>query len=103
MYMYIYIYMYVYMEIYILIEICIYICIHIYIYAYIYRIGESQFNKLNDSIADWQKQLVSTLHEHNDTVSSLVGLENMRMKIIRLDREILKEQGEVLYTIIYLI
>lgn len=58
------------------------------------RISENQYNRLNDSINDWQKQLVSTLHEHNDTVHSLIGLENMRMKIVRLEREILKEQGE---------
>ena len=59
------------------------------------RIGENQYNRLNEAIADWQQQLVGTLHQHNETVGSLVGLENMRMKAIRLEREILKEQGKI--------
>lgn len=59
------------------------------------RIGENQYNRINEAITDWQKQLVGTLYEHNDTVRSLVGLEDMRMKAIRLEREILKEQGKI--------
>ena len=59
------------------------------------RIGENQYNKLNDAISDWRRQLVDTLHDHNDTVSSLIGLENMRLRVIRLERELLKELGKI--------
>ena len=59
------------------------------------RIGESQYNRLMDGMSDWQNQLVNTLHEHNDTVTSLIGLENMKMTTIRLEKEILKEQGKI--------
>ena len=59
------------------------------------RIGENQYNRLNDAINEWQRQLVDTLHDHNDTVGSLIGLENMRLRVIRLEREILKELGKI--------
>lgn len=59
------------------------------------RIGEGQYNRIMDAMTDWQVQLVNTIQEHNDTVNSLVGLENMRMRAIRLEREILKEQGKI--------
>lgn len=59
------------------------------------RIGESQYNRIMDAMTDWQVQLVHTIQEHNNAVNSLVGLENMRMRAIRLEREILKEQGKI--------
>ena len=59
------------------------------------RIGENQYSRLNEIISNWQQELVGTLQEHNDTVQALVGLETMRMTILRLEREVLKEKGKI--------
>ena len=59
------------------------------------RIGENQYNRLNDMIINWERELVGTLQEHNETVQSLIGLENLRKKILQLERETLKEKGKI--------
>ena len=59
------------------------------------RIGDSQYARVVSSVSDWQNRLVSTTHEHNQTVASLIGLENMRSTVSRLEQEILKEQLKV--------
>ena len=58
-------------------------------------IGERQYNRIAEQTMEWQRQLVGTLHEHNDTVKSLVGMDKARTTIVRLEKEILKEQGKV--------
>lgn len=59
------------------------------------RIGESQYARVVASVSDWQSQLVSTAHEHNGTVASLIGLDNMHNTVSKLEQEILKEQLKV--------
>jgi putative AlgH/UPF0301 family transcriptional regulator len=59
------------------------------------RIGESQYARVVASVSDWQSQLVSTAHEHNDTVASLIGLDNMHNTVSKLEQEISKEQLKV--------
>jgi hypothetical protein len=59
------------------------------------RIGESQYARVVASVSDWQSQLVSTAHEHNETVASLIGLDNMHNTVSKLEQEILKEQLKV--------
>ena len=58
-------------------------------------IGERQYTRIIEASGDWQRQLVETLFEHNDTVKSLVGMDKGRSKIVRLEKEILKEQGKI--------
>lgn len=59
------------------------------------RIGESQYARVVASVSDWQNQLEITAHEHNETVTSLIGLESMHSAVSKLEQEILKEQLKV--------
>ena len=56
-------------------------------------IGERQYNRVMEATAEWQRQLVATLNEHNDTVQSLVGVDKARSKIVRIEKDILKVRG----------
>lgn len=56
------------------------------------RIGERSYNRVVESLGDWQKQLIAIVKEHTDTINSLSGIEDLRCHVIRLERELLTEQ-----------
>jgi hypothetical protein len=56
------------------------------------RIGERSYNRVVEGLGDWQKQLITIVKEHTDTISSLSGIEDLRHNVIRLERELLTEQ-----------
>lgn len=56
------------------------------------RIGEHNFNKLVERIAEWQKQLIAVVHEHADLINKVSGLKDYQNRIVQLEKELLKEQ-----------
>ena len=56
------------------------------------RIGERSFNKLIENLAIWQQQLIRVVQEQNDTIAKLDGFEDLRRRVIAVERSILKEQ-----------
>jgi chromosome segregation ATPase len=55
------------------------------------HIGERNFNQINDSIRNWQEQLRLLVTEQNVTISGLKGVDEMRRKIVALEKAILTE------------
>lgn len=56
------------------------------------RIGERSYAKLIESMAMWQKQLLKIVQEHNSLINSLGGFEDLRFRVIQLEKELLTEQ-----------
>lgn len=56
------------------------------------RIGERNYNKYLESLAAWQHQLVEVVRNQSDTIASLAKLEQLRHRVIQLEKDILKEQ-----------
>jgi chromosome segregation ATPase len=56
------------------------------------RIGESNYDKVMENIAAWQRELIKTVREQKDLSRELAVLEDQRHKVIRLERDFLSEQ-----------
>lgn len=56
------------------------------------RIGESNYDRLVRSIEEWKGKLIDIVQEHKETIQGLSGLEDLKNKVIRLEREYLTEQ-----------
>jgi chromosome segregation ATPase len=56
------------------------------------RIGEANFDKVMESMAHWQKELIKVVKEQRELSGELSALEDLRNKVIRLERDLLSEQ-----------
>ena len=56
------------------------------------RIGERNFQKYHDQLAMWRGQLVEVVQEFNDTVASVSKSEELRHKVVQMEKDILRER-----------
>ena len=56
------------------------------------RIGENNYDKVMENIANWQQQLIIISREEREQKQSLSILDDLRNKVIRLERDLLSEQ-----------
>jgi hypothetical protein len=56
------------------------------------RIGERNYNKYLENLSSWQGQLIDVVHSQTDTISSLSKLDELKRKVIQLEKELLKER-----------
>lgn len=56
------------------------------------RIGESNYNRVMYGIENWKSQLVATVMDHKTTIAGLTGLEDLRNKVVQLEKVLLAEQ-----------
>ena len=56
------------------------------------RVGERQFAKVYEGISKWQKELAALVISNNETINYLSGSEDLKTRMIQLEREILIEQ-----------
>ena len=56
------------------------------------RIGEKNYDQYMEDLAKWQKELIDLVESNNETVLGLSKLEEYKFKVIRLEKEIIKEK-----------
>lgn len=56
------------------------------------RVGERQYAKVYEGIGRWQKELTSLVSSQNETIAYLSGSDDLKTKMVQLEREILIEQ-----------
>lgn len=56
------------------------------------RIGQSNFHRVMQGIAAWQRQLITVVGDQSDTIAGLAGMDELRNKVVRLQRDLLTEQ-----------
>jgi len=58
------------------------------------RIGEQHFFKILGNQKTLQAELVSVIRKHNATIETLGGLEEVKRKVLKLEKELLQEQSK---------
>jgi chromosome segregation ATPase len=58
------------------------------------RIGEQHFFKILAKQKTLQTELVSVIRKHNATIETLGGLEEVKRKVLKLEKELLQEQSK---------
>lgn len=58
------------------------------------RIGEQHFFKILQTQKSLQNQLILVIRKHNATIETLGGLEEVKRKVLKLEKELLQEQGK---------
>lgn len=56
------------------------------------RIGEQHFNTAMNKLAKLQEELIHLIESQNDTIEQLSPLEELKSKVLKLERDILHEQ-----------
>ena len=58
------------------------------------RIGEQHFFKILATQKSLQTQLIGVIKKHNSTIETLGGLEEVKRKVLKLEKELLQEQSK---------
>lgn len=58
------------------------------------RIGEQHFFKILATQKSLQGQLITVIRKHNATIDTLGGLEEVKRKVLKLEKELLQEQSK---------
>jgi chromosome segregation ATPase len=58
------------------------------------KIGERQFNKYNESISEWKRKLKDIVYSNNEAVGNIVGMQDLKNRIVQLERDILTEKSK---------
>jgi hypothetical protein len=58
------------------------------------RIGEQHFFKILGTQRTLQSELIAVIKKHNSTIDTLGGLESVKRKVLKLEKELLQEQSK---------
>merc|ERR1712000_492443 len=58
------------------------------------RIGERHYNSVLGKLRDLQTRLVDVVRGHNDTIEELGCLEEVKRRVLRLEKSVLQEQSK---------
>lgn len=58
------------------------------------RIGERNYATVMEGLAQWRRQLVELVGDQNQTITALSGVDELRYKVVQLERELLSMQSK---------
>ena len=58
------------------------------------RIGERNYNTVMEGLAHWRRQLVELVGDQNQTIKALSGVDELRCKVVQLEKELLSLQSK---------
>ncbi|CAE7533607.1 CFAP58, partial [Symbiodinium microadriaticum] len=58
------------------------------------RIGERHYNTVQAKLRKLQEQIVAVVRQNNDTIQELSSLEDLKRRVLRLDKSVLHEQAK---------